>query len=143
MDLILIIITKMLNCLFLLIILSQLVDFTSQSNTDYADGATATSINNYLTDIVDYCIDGKPDGDLSTAYDSFTRGIEIDYLRLDMGATQTIASIWLISKTYDCWVDVYIGEDSTDWSSNTKCAEDFFFDGIIECVGSGRYIHIV
>ena len=143
MELILIIIEKMLNYLLPLIILSELVDFTSQSNTDYADGATATSISNYLDDIVEYCIDGKPDGDLSTVYDSFTRGVEEDYLRLDMGATQTIASIWLISKSYDCWVDVYIGEDPTTWSANTKCAEDSFFDGIIECVGTGRYIHIV
>ena len=59
-----------------------------------------------------------------------------------MGISRTVNSVWIVTRQYSTWIDIYIGEDSTG-ATLTRCVLDEIIGGAHNCSGSGRYIRIV
>ena len=62
-----------------------------------------------------------------------------------MGVTQTIATVWIFFERYNNYIDIHIGDADTvaTLTPDSKCVSEEFTDGVFDCVGSGRYLHIV
>ena len=61
-----------------------------------------------------------------------------------MTSQQTISNIWLFGYTTSIYyfIDIYIGDDPDNPLPASMCATFEVANGLIECLGTGTYIHL-
>ena len=113
------------------------------STTDYAEGtdvyATFSGMSEWYK-----AIDGKPDSGLSTVFEHQLTAIAPHngkFLRIEMNKSTKIQTIWILKGNVTTKHNIWIGDDSNVMKNNVLCQSLVIPDGVIDCVGTGRYLY--